>query len=173
MVRKFPMPAEQRAEMCQKALDLARQEAEQKFVISVTEIHPSPETLAIAIKLMKNAALKEDATRATLTIAQKLGAKGINVGEQLSAAGFEKVKVEIVKAEYGSGATQKDVTAIIAKQVTSIPLISLPAENYNASFGGDPTPGAVKQLKVQYKINGKGGEATFAENALIVLPLPK
>lgn len=173
MVRKFPMPAEQRAEMCQKALDLARQEAEQKLVIDVTQIHPSPETLAIAIKLMKTPSLKEDATRAALIIAQKLGAKGVNVGEQLSKAGFEKVKVEIVKAEYGAGATQKDVTAIVAKQATDLPLISLPAETYNASFGGDPAPSTIKQLKIQYKINGKAAEATFAENALIVLPMPK
>ena len=43
----------------------------------------------------------------------------------------------------------------------------------NSSFGGDPAPNAVKQLKIQYKINGKAGEATFAENALIVLPMPK
>ncbi len=173
LVRKYPMPPEQRAEMCQKALDLARQEAEQKLVLDVTRIHPSPETLALAIKLMKVPALKDDATQTTLVIAQKLGAKGVNVGEQLSKAGFEKVKVEIVKAEYGSGTTQKDVTAIVAKQATDLPLISLPAEGYNASFGGDPAPNAVKQLKVQYKINGKAGEVAFPENALIVLPMPK
>lgn len=173
MIRKFPMPDAQRAEMCQKALDLAKQDAEQKLVLDVTRIHPSPDTLAIAIKLMKTPALKDDATQTTLVIAQKLGAKGINVAEQLGKAGFEKMKVEIVKAEYGSGATQKDVTAVVAKQATDLPLISLPAETYNASFGGDPTPGAVKQLKVQYKINGKAAEATFAENALIVLPMPK
>lgn len=173
MVRKFPMPPEQRAEMCQKALDLARQEAEQKLVLDVTRIHPSPETLAVAIKLMKVPNLKEDATQTVLVIAQKLGAKGVNVRDQLSNAGFEKMKVEIVKAEYGAGATQKDVTAIVAKQATDLPLIGLPAETYNASFGGDPAPSTVKQLKVQYKINGKPGEATFPENALIVLPLPK
>jgi len=43
----------------------------------------------------------------------------------------------------------------------------------NASFGGDPLPGRVKQLKIQFKINGKAGEASFAENALIILPMPK
>jgi hypothetical protein len=39
--------------------------------------------------------------------------------------------------------------------------------------GGALAAGSAKQLKVQYKINGKPGEATFAENALIILPMPK
>lgn len=173
LIRKYPMPDAQRAEMCQKALDLARQDAEQKLVLDVARIHPSPETLAIAIKLMKVPSLKDDATQTTLVIAQKLGAKGINVGEQLSNAGFEKVKVEIVKAEYGSGATQKDVTAVLQKQAGDLPLITLMSPSYNANFGGDPTPGSTKQLKIQYKINGKAGEASFAEDALIILPMPK
>jgi len=49
----------------------------------------------------------------------------------------------------------------------------LASASYNASFGGDPLPGVTKQLKIQYRINGKAGEATFAENALIILPIPK
>ena len=65
------------------------------------------------------------------------------------------------------------MTAIVKKQASDLPLITLAAEGYNASFGGDPAPNTVKQLKIQYKINGKAGEATFAENALIVLPMPK
>ena len=83
------------------------------------------------------------------------------------------MKVEIVKAEYGAGTSQKDVTAVIQQQVRDLPLITLPSTNYNASFGGDPAPGTVKQLKVQYRIDGKAGEALFAENAVIMLPLPK
>ena len=173
LARRFAMPDEQRADMCQKAFDLCKEPAEQKLILDVCRIQPSVETLKLAIKLMKITDLKDDATQTTLLVAQKLGAKGINVSEQLSNAGFEKVKVEIIKAEYGSGATQKDVTAIVQKQVTDQPLITLAADGYNASFGGDPAPGTVKQLKIQYKINGKAGEATFAENALIVLPMPK
>ena len=173
LARRFAMPDEQRADMCQKAFDLCKEPAEQKLVLDVCRIQPSTETLKVAIKLMKVPELNEDATQTTLLVAQKLGTKGINVSEQLSKAGFEKVKVEIVKAEYGSGATQKDVTAIVRKQVTDLPLITLAADGYNSSFGGDPAPNTVKQLKIQYKINGKAGEATFAENALIVLPMPK
>lgn len=173
LARRFAMPDEDRVDMCQKAFDLCKDTTEQKLILDVCRIQPSTETLKFAIKLMKVSELKEDATQTTLLVAQKLGAKGINVSEQLSKAGFEKVKVEIVKAEYGSGATQKDVTAIVKKQASDQPLITLSAETYNASFGGDPAPSTVKQLKIQYKINGKAGEATFAENALIVLPMPK
>ncbi len=173
LARRFAMPDEQRADMCQKAFDLCKDTTEQKLILDVCRIQPSVETLKLAIKFMKVPELKEDATQTTLLVAQKLGAKGINVSEQLGKAGFEKVKVEIVKAEYGSGATQKDVTAIVKKQAGDLPLITLAADGYNASFGGDPAPNTVKQLKIQYKINGKSGEATFAENALIVLPMPK
>ena len=173
LARRFAMPDEDRADMCQKAFDLSKDPAEQKLILDVCRIQPSIETLKLSIKFMKVAELKEDATQTTLLVAQKLGAKGINVSEQLSTAGFQKVKVELVKAEYGSGATQKDVTAIVKKQASDLPLITLAADGYNASFGGDPAPNTVKQLKIQYKINGKAGEATFAENALIVLPMPK
>jgi hypothetical protein len=117
--------------------------------------------------------LKDDATQATLAIAQKLGGKGAEIGELLSKAGLGKVKVEIVKAEYGAGATKKDVTETLQKQAADLPLITLASATYNEAFGGDPAPGTVKLLKVQYRINGKASEASFAENALIILPMPK
>jgi hypothetical protein len=62
---------------------------------------------------------------------------------------------------------------VIQTHASDVPLITLPSPRYNESFGGDPSPGYVKQLKIQYRINGKPGEASFAENALIFLPLPK
>jgi hypothetical protein len=173
LVRKFSMPDQQRAAMCQDALDTAKQAAEQKLVLDVLKIHPSKETLQLAIKAIEAPALKEDATQATLIIAQKLGGKGVDVSDLVAKAGFGKVKLEIVKAQYGSGPTQKDVTAILQKHAGESQLISLPAATYNAAFGGDPAAGAVKQLKVQYRINGKPGEATFAENAIIILPMPR
>nr|MBC8874476.1 PBS lyase [Planctomycetota bacterium] len=85
----------------------------------------------------------------------------------------DPVKVEIIKAEYGAGTTWKDVTAILGRHVRDFPLIALPSSSYNSSLGGDPVPGIVKQLKVQYKMNGKAGEAAFPENATIMLPMPK
>lgn len=173
IARQFDLPEQDRVQMCEKALAVARQPAEQKMVLEVLKRYPSPATLKLAIKALQNAELKEEANQATLVIAQNLGAKGVDVGEQLAKAGLEKVKVEIVKAEYGAGSTQKDVTAVVRKQVGDLTLIALPSNSYNESFGGDPVPGSPKQLKIQYKLNGKPGEATFAENSLIVLPLPK
>ena len=172
LARKFAMPEQDRVAMCQQALTASSQSAEQKLVLDVLALHPSIESLTLAIKTMKVPALKEDATQATLVIAQKLSGK-VDVSEQLAQAGLDKVKLEIIKAEYGSGSTQKDVTAVLRKQVGDLPLITLASASYNANFGGDPVPGSVKQLKVQYRINGKAGEATFAENALIILPMPK
>lgn len=171
IARQFVLPDAQRAKMCETVLDIQRP-AEQKLVIDILKRYPSVEMFKVAQKAKLIPDLKDDATQATLIIAQKLSAGGADVTELLSKVSLEKVKLEIVKAEYGSGSTQKDVTVLIRKQAGDLPLINL-AEGYNAVLGGDPAPGTVKQLKIQYKINGKAGEATFAENALIVLPMPK
>lgn len=173
LVRKFPMADAERADMCQKAFEASKQPAEQKLVLDVIKLHPGIETLKFAIKTIKVEGLKDDATQATLVIAQKLGSKGVDVKDLLASADLNKVKLEIIKAEYGAGATQKDVTAVLQKQAGDLPLITLASASYNTSFGGDPAPNNAKQLKVQYRINGKAGEASFAEDALIVLPMPK
>ena len=68
---------------------------------------------------------------------------------------------------------QKDVTELLRRHVRGLPLIALPSPKYNAAFGGDPAPGIVKQLKIQYRMDGKEGEATFGEDAAIMLPVPK
>ncbi len=173
IARQFVLPEEQRTQMCQLAFDAAKQTAEKKLVLDILQRYPSVENLKMSIAAMKAADLKSDATQATLVIAQKLGAKGVDVKDLLANAGIEKMKLEIVKAEYGSGTTQKDVTTVLQKQVGDLPLITLTSASYNTNFGGDPVPGSQKQLKIQYRINGKSAEATFAENALIVLPMPK
>ena len=56
-------------------------------------------------------------------------------------------KLEIVKAEYGAGSTQRDVTLILQKQAGDLQLISLPSANYNEAFGGDPAAGAAKRAQ--------------------------
>ena len=173
VARKFAMPEKQRVEMCQNAFDVATRIDEKKLVLDVLALHASPQGLRLATKAMGTRALKPKATQATLNIAQKLGGKGVNVKELLSGAGLDNVKLEIVKAEYGAGAIQKDVTAVLRKRAGNLPLITLASTSYNASFGGDPAPGVVKKLRIQYRINGKVGESSFAENALIVLPMPK
>ena len=173
IARQFVLPDAKRTEMCQTAFDAARQTAEKKLVLDILKRYPTVDNLKMSIKLMKVQELKDDATQAMLVIAQKLSGKGVDVKELLATAGIEKMKLEIVKAEYGSGATQKDVTAVLQKQAGELPIITLVSASYNASFGGDPLPGSTKQLKIQYKINGKAAEASFAEDALIVLPMPK
>jgi HEAT repeat protein len=173
IARQFVLPDAKRTEMCQTAFDAARQTAEKKLVLDILKRYPTVDNLKMTIKLMKVPELKDDATQAMLLIAQKLSGKGVDVKELLATAGIEKMKLEIVKAEYGSGATQKDVTAVLQKQAGELPIITLVSASYNASFGGDPLPGSTKQLKIQYKINGKAAEASFAEDALIVLPMPK
>ena len=66
-----------------------------------------------------------------------------------------------------------NVTEALQKQVRTFPRITLDATGYNASFGCDPLPGTLKQLKIRYRINGKDGEASFAENAPIILSMTK
>ena len=172
LARKFAMPEPQRVKMCRNAVDVALRADEQKLALDVLKLRPSPEGLNLAIQMKQTRALNEAATAATLVIAQKLGSKGVDVQKLLAGAGFDPVKLEIVKAVYGAGAKQKDVTAAVRKRAGNLPLITLAASSYNASFGGDPAPGVVKQLKIEYRINGKAGEAAFAENDLIILPMP-
>ena len=173
LARKFSMPDAQRAEMCQNAFETTRRTAEHELALDVLKLHPSADGLKIAMNAMKVPDLKDDATNAAMTIAQKIGGKGGDFSKLLSGAGMDKVKLEIVKAEYGAGKQKKDVTSVLKKQISDLPLITLGSPQYNASFGGDPAPGVPKKLKVQYRINGKSGEASFAENALILLPIPK
>ncbi len=172
IARQFVLPETQRAEMCQKALAASQQPAEQKLVLEVLKRYPHPATLKVAVQAMQMPELKIEATNTVLAMAQKLG-KDANVKELLAKAGIERIKLEIIKAEYGAGATQKDVTAIVRQRAGDLPLISLQSPSYNTNFGGDPVPGNTKQLKIWYRINGKEGEASFAEDAMIVLPLPK
>jgi len=173
LVRQFPVPDRERAEMCQKALDAATRPDEQKLVMQVLERYANADTLRVAVKAAKTPALKEEANRVALVIAQKLGGPSATVQDLLTKIGAEPVKVEILKASYGAGSQQKDVTETVAQRVGTSPLISLPKPTYNESFGGDPAPNTKKVLHVQYKINGKSGEATFDENAVVILPLPK
>lgn len=173
LARKFSMPNKKRADMCRNALNATDRPTEHKLVLDVLKLHPSADSLKLAVEAIDLPGQKEYATQTALVIAQKVGRKGVDVSKMLSGVGLDKVKLEIVKAEYGAGANQKDVTAVLRKHAGDLPLISLSAKGYNANFGGDPAPGVQKKLKVQYRINGKSGEASFAENALIILPTPK
>ena len=173
LARKFAMSNKERAEMCQNAVDATKRTTEHKLVLDVLKLHPSAEGLRLAVKLTKRPELKAEASAAALAIAQKVAGKGVDINQLIAGVGLDKVRLEIVKAEYGAGAKTKNVTAVLRKQAGDLPLITLASGTYNASFGGDPAPGVVKQLKVEYKINGRPGDASFPENAIIILPMPK
>lgn len=172
LARKFAMPEADRVQMCRSAIDATGRVAEHKLALEVLKLHPSPEGLQLVVMLSKTPELKSDASAAALAIAQKMGGDSVNANELIRAIGLDTIKLEILKAEYGAGAAMKDVTEVVKKQASNVPLIALNAGDYNSSFGGDPAPGVVKQLKIQYRINNKAGEATFAENAMILLPMP-
>ncbi len=173
IARQFVMPEPQRLEMCQQILAATSAKAERGMVLEILKRYPSVGTLQLASRLSDSADLKEDGRAAVVAIAQKLGTAGPQVLEALNKAGMEKAKVEIVKAQYGAGSSWKDVTAILRKQAGDSRLIILEGGVSNAGLGGDPAPGQVKQLKVQYRVNGKDAEASFAENSLVLLPQPK
>lgn len=173
LARQFTMPEEQRVAMCRTAMDTATRDAEKKLVLDVLERYPGIDALRLAAEAGKVPSLKNDAARVSLVIAQKIGGNSADVRKLLAQLGNTPVKLEILKAEYGEGTRQKDVTGVLKRHVRGLPLILLPDSSYNKSFGGDPASGVVKQLKVRYRINGKEGEATFPEDATIMLPTPK
>jgi hypothetical protein len=173
LVRQFNMPDAQRAEMCRQALATAQRPAEKKLVLEVIGRYPNAAMLSLALEATKIPELKNEAVAVALLIAEKTGGRSAQLQKMLSEMGQGTVKIEIVKAEYGAGANVKDVTTILRKHVHDFPVIILPSPNYNSTFGGDPASGVVKLLKIQYRMEGKLGEASFHEDASIVLPKPK
>ncbi len=172
IVRQFEVPENQRVEMCRAAMRAAGRDDERMLVLEVLERYPSVDGMRLAVEMAKTPSLADAAKASALVIAQKIGGSG-DVAELLRQAGQDPVKVEILKAEYGAGKKFKDVTEAVRKRAGSLPLIMLPSSSYNSSFGGDPVPGVVKVLKIEYRIDGKPGEATFKENATIMLPMPE
>jgi HEAT repeat protein len=173
LARQFDIPDQDRAEMVRKALKASARPDEQRLALTALEHHPSIDGLRVAVEATKSPAIKADAARTAAFIAQKLGGKSADAEKLLETAGIEPAKVEILKATYGAGATQQDVTAALKRHVHGSPVIALPSTNYNETFGGDPVPNTPKQLRIEYRLNDKPGEAAFAENAAIVLPVPK
>jgi HEAT repeat protein len=170
--RQFSMTEEQRVAMCRNALQAAERDEERKLVLEVIERYPSIDMYRLAVEASRIPSLKHDAAAVALAVAQKIGGSA-DVQALLEQLGQKPVKIEIIQAQYGAGTTQKDVTEILRRHVRDLPLIVLPSSSYNSAFGGDPAPGVVKQLKVQYRMDGQAGEAVFTENATIMLPMPK
>jgi HEAT repeat protein len=173
LVRQFDMTDEQRVQMCRTALETAQRVPEKKLVLEVIGRHPTPAMIPIVLEAARVPELKNEATAVAMLIAEKSGGQSAEIQKMLADMGQVKVKIEIVKAEYGAGTNVKDVTTILRKHVHDFPVIILPSPSYNATFGGDPAPGVVKQLKVHYRMAGKPGEVSLPENATILLPAPK
>ncbi len=173
LIRQFNMDEEDRVQMCVKALGAAERPEERKLLCTAMELHPSLGMLRLAADQAKKPELKEEAARAVVTIAQKLGGNAAEARKLLAAVGQKPLEVEIVKAEYGAGDKWKDVTSVLKRHVSGLPIIPLKSPQYNQAFGGDPVPGVPKVLKIQYRIGGKAGEVTLPENASVVLPVPE
>jgi HEAT repeat protein len=165
------MSDQQRVDMCVKAWEAAERDAERELILDVIERYPSVGMLRLAVKAAEYEPTRELAAAKARSVAQKLDAR--NAEQLLQQIKQDPVEIEIIKATYGAGDKQKDVTEMLKKYVRDFPIISLPSTSYNQAFGGDPVSGVPKTLKVEYRLDGKQGQAEFKENATIVLPVPK
>jgi hypothetical protein len=72
----------------------------------------------------------------------------------------------ITLAEYGAADKWKDVTSIVNRQLSGG---VLNFQSTNILFGGDPAPGIVKSLVINYILDDDEIIATFSENAWVQL----
>jgi len=173
IARQFDMPAERRAEMCRKAMELAQRDEDKRLVLEVLLRYPTDEMRSIAVEAAKVPALKDEASLILMALAQSKNVNRAELGKALAQAGHQQVKLEIVKATYGAGEKTKDVTEALRHHAKNYRIIFLPGSSYNEAFGGDPAPGTAKQLRIHYRIDGKEGEVLLNENSPVVLPMVK
>jgi HEAT repeat protein len=173
IARQFDMPVDRRAAMCRTALQAAGRDEDKRLVLEILLRYPSAEMRAIAVEAAKIPGLKDEALLVLAGIEHRRGVNRAELGKALAQAGHKPVKLEVIEAHFGAGTQTKDVTAILRRCARNYRIIFLPGEKYNESFGGDPAPGKVKQLKIKYRIDGKEGETSLNEDATIVLPLPR
>jgi hypothetical protein len=76
-------------------------------------------------------------------------------------------RLEIKHATYGADGGSADVTAKVVG-LTKRGQTSITASS--DELGGDPAPGQVKQLRVEFTLAGKTGTATADENETLILP---
>ncbi|MFM7108279.1 MAG: HEAT repeat domain-containing protein [Planctomycetaceae bacterium] len=160
-----------RLAMCREALGLARGADDRRQVLEALRLVPTADGLRLAADAATDD-LRDDARATAAAILQKMGQPSPEAWDLAGKLGLQQAKVEIVQATYGSKDKQKDVTEMVRKRVAGVPVIALGAPAYNASFGGDPAPGEPKKLVIRYTLDGRAGEATFAEDAPIILPVP-
>ena len=141
-------------------------------MFAVLARYPSVETLAVAIKATEKPAMKKEAEQAIFQMAPKLVGKSPEAEQMLAKAGIEVPRMEIIKADTSRRrAGRRDRSSAIAGQrdATNLaPLGEVQRELWRRSRSGrrQATQGAIPHQR-------QGGEATFAEDAEIDLPLPK
>lgn len=173
ILRQFTPSDDDRSQMGRQAYAAARTADDRRAVLDAVRRTPTMDMLTLAVEAGTVPELREEARTATATILSKMGEATPEAWALAGRLGLPKVQLEILRATYGAGDVQKDVTTPLRKVAGNVPLIPLPAASYNASFGGDPAPGKPKRLAIQYRLDGVLGEASFAEDAAIILPLPR
>ena len=160
-----------RLAMCREAIGLARGADDRRQVLEALRLVATADGLRLAAEAATDE-VRDDAKATGAAILHKMGQPSPEAWELAGKLGLQRAKVEIVQATYGSKDKQKDVTDMVRKRVAGVPVIALGAPAYNSSFGGDPAPGEEKKLVIRYTLDGRAGEATFAEDAVIILPAP-
>ncbi|MFM9057779.1 MAG: HEAT repeat domain-containing protein [Planctomycetaceae bacterium] len=160
-----------RLAMCREALGLARGADDRRQVLEALRLVATADGLRLAAEAAADE-VRDDARATGAAILQKMGQPTPEAWDLAGKLGLQRAKVEIVQATYGSKDKQKDVTDMVRKRVSGVPVIALGSPAYKSSFGGDPAPGEEKKLMIRYTLDGRPGEATFAEDATIVLPVP-
>jgi len=173
IARQFKLEQAERAKMAREAYDAAKTDAERKLVLEVARRYPDMAMLELAARAGTEAGVAPEARIAAAAIVQRLPEASPDAFRLAKGLGLEKVKLEIVKATYGAGDKQKDVTDVVRKHAGSLPLLFIPGDGFNKVFGGDPAPNEQKALTIRYTMDGKEGEAKIAENGTIELPVPR
>jgi hypothetical protein len=72
IAKQIELRPEARVEMCQKVLPLCQRDDEKTLVLQVLELNPAAPGLKLAVGLLKQASLKEEAGRVAVAIAEKV-----------------------------------------------------------------------------------------------------
>ena len=122
IARQMQLAAAERAQMCDEALKLAGRDEERLLALRVLEIHPSLDSLAVALSAKQIPEIKDAAHATSLRVANRLPNQAAEVGKLLEQGGLQPAKIEILRATYGSGDQTKDVTDIVRRSVGKLPI---------------------------------------------------
>ncbi len=181
IARQFTMTEPERIAMCQKALATATQPAEQKLVLEILaqKRYRSLETLRLAAKLTRDLPkLNKEATQTTLTIAREMGdekhsATADEARDILAHAEARQGEARNRESRVRRGKQRKRCHEDAAKARRRHPVHFAAVTQLHRRVRRRSGPGTAKKLKIQYKIDGKSGDETFADNAIVILPMPK